>query len=391
MNRPLLVIQIATTLWFLSRQATVTAAEIQSILVGEPAAVADNSGDTWVSAWAKSGAVYSPSDDTDGFRRMGSGNLALNRIDGDDPLKLSGVTINPMGDYGAGGEEAADGCTWKSSGCYAVDGVLYWVVARHKYGEKSGDPTKRQTAANASIIKSTNYGRTWVRSAKENYEAPMFPGRRFATPYFVEYGQDGKATVDAGDRFLYAVSNNGFWDNGDNLMLTIELKENCQVRARIPDFVEPGAMSVESEGAKVPTTVFGNYLELGQRRRGEKLRITYPLPLATEEVEIGNPGFHHYRYRVSWKGDTVVKMEPLNNDQATGYSDFDKKQVRVFYGKDGPGPLYQREAQIKGAEPDLAPLHLDDGSLDFWSGLNRAQPSPSSAGKASSSTAQHSP
>jgi hypothetical protein len=144
------------------------AAEVHSVELGQPVPLADNSGDTWVSAWAKNGAVYTPSNDTDGFRRIGSGNLAFNRIDGEDPLKLSGVTINPMGEYGGGAEEGPDGCTWKSSGCYSVDGVLYWVVARHKYGEKSGDPTRRQTAANASIIKSTDQGRTWSRPVKEN-------------------------------------------------------------------------------------------------------------------------------------------------------------------------------------------------------------------------------
>ena len=101
-------------------------AEIRSVEIGQPVPLANNAGDTWVSAWAKNGAVYTPSDDTDGFRKIGPGNLAFNRIDGEDPLKLSGVTINPMGDYGAGAEELSDGCTWKSSGCYAVDDVLYW-------------------------------------------------------------------------------------------------------------------------------------------------------------------------------------------------------------------------------------------------------------------------
>ena len=71
-----------------------------------------------------------------------------------------------MPDYGKWAEEGPDGCTWKSSGCYAVDGVIYWVVARHKYGDKSGDAKKRQTAVNASIIKSTDFGKTWTRSAK---------------------------------------------------------------------------------------------------------------------------------------------------------------------------------------------------------------------------------
>ena len=62
-------------------------------------------------------------------------------------------------------------------------------MARHKYGEDSGDPHRRQTAQNASIIKSTDHGRTWSRPVGENYQHPIFPGRRFATPYFVEYGR----------------------------------------------------------------------------------------------------------------------------------------------------------------------------------------------------------
>ena len=156
-------------------------------------------------------------------------------------------------------------------------------------------------------------------------------------------------------------------------LLTIQLREACKVRVRVPDFVEPNGMRVEANGATVQAKVFGNYLELGLRTRGETIRITYPLPLTTEEVEIGNPGFRHYRYRVTWKGDTVVRMEPLGNEYATGYSDFDNKQVPVFYGKEGPGPLYQREDFVKEAEPEPSPLHLDDGSLDFWAGLEKPE------------------
>ena len=196
-----------------------TAVEIRAIEVGQPIPISDNRGDTWVSAWADNDGIYTPSDDTYGFRNVGWCNVAFNRLDGQEPAKLSGVTVNPMADYGAANEAGADGCTWKSSGCYALDGILYWVVARHKYGETSGDPHRRQSAANASIIKSTDHGRTWLRSAKENYEHPMFPGRRFATPYFVEYGRNGQASVDRAEQFVYAVSNNGFWDNGDNLVL----------------------------------------------------------------------------------------------------------------------------------------------------------------------------
>jgi hypothetical protein len=36
----------------------------------------------------------------------------------------------------------------------------------------------------------------------------------------VDYGQDGReAFADGADRFVYAISNNGFWDNGDDQVL----------------------------------------------------------------------------------------------------------------------------------------------------------------------------
>ena len=190
-----------------------------AIRVEAPIALTDNLGDTWVAAWAADGTVYTPSDDTKGFHSATSSNIAFNKVLGDDARKLSGVTINPMSGYGKEAQQGPDGCTWKSSGCYCLDGTIYWVVARHKYGESSGDPKRRQSAGNASIIKSTDFGKTWTRSASENYDQPMFPGSRFATPYFVEYGQDGRASVDNADRYVYALSNDGFWDNGNNLIL----------------------------------------------------------------------------------------------------------------------------------------------------------------------------
>ena len=31
------------------------------------------------------------------------------------------------------------------------------------------------------------------------------------------------------------------------------------------------------------------------------------------ETAIGNPGFRTFRYRVTWKGDTVIRMTPLGD------------------------------------------------------------------------------
>ncbi|MFN8009610.1 MAG: hypothetical protein U0V70_21770 [Terriglobia bacterium] len=154
-------------------------------------------------------------------------------------------------------------------------------------------------------------------------------------------------------------------------LVTLKLKKDCNVRVRIPDFANPGDVAVEVNGVRTQANSFGNYLMLGQHSADEMIRVSYPLPLATEEVEIGNPGFRHYRYRVTWKGDTVIRMEPLGKEFATGYSEFDGKEVPVFYGNEGPSPLYQRQALAKDTQPALSLIHLDDGSLDFWAGLSR--------------------
>jgi hypothetical protein len=194
-----------------------------SVKVGQPQPVCNNQGDTWVSAFCTGDTIYSPSNDTKGFYNDGSSfnsNIAFNKIVLLNKYpNIYGTTINQMADYGKLGQEEADGCTWKSSGCYAVDGVIYWVIARHKYGDNAVDPKKRQTAQNASIIKSKDFGRTWIKNANENYSNPMFLGNRFSTPYFIEYRISGSGSVDNSDKYIYAVSNNGYWDNGDNLIL----------------------------------------------------------------------------------------------------------------------------------------------------------------------------
>ena len=193
---------------------------ITSVTVGDAVILPQNRGDTWVPAWTAQGDLFTPSNDSKGFKDAGSGNVMFNKITGDTPAKLTGQTINLMADYGKENQVGPDQCSWKSSGAAAIDGALYWVVARHNYGESSGDPKHRQTAQNASIIKSLDGGKTWTRSEKENYDHPMFPGKRFATPYFVNYGQDGhEAIADGSDKYVYALANDGFWDNGDDMVL----------------------------------------------------------------------------------------------------------------------------------------------------------------------------
>jgi hypothetical protein len=216
--------------------------------VGKPVYVADNTGDTWCPAWTPGGDIFSPSNDTKGFHLAGKGNLMFNRIIGDKAAKLTGETVNAMAEYGDHAEEGPDVCSWKTGGCASIDGALYLLVGRHKYGEKSGDATRRQTAQNTSFIRSTDDGKSWVRSASENYARPMFPGLRFGAPFFVNYGQDGReAAADGNDHFIYAISNNGFWDNGDDMVLGRVLRSKmAQLRGKDWEFFRGGDGAVDS-------------------------------------------------------------------------------------------------------------------------------------------------
>src|SRR5579859_6678474 len=94
---------------------------IRSVHVGNPISVLDNQGDTWVTAWGRDGALYSPSNDTFGFHRVCNSNIAFNRIDGDDPAWLTGQTVNTMADFGVSSQEGPDKRNWKSTGCTSVD------------------------------------------------------------------------------------------------------------------------------------------------------------------------------------------------------------------------------------------------------------------------------
>ncbi len=149
-------------------------------------------------------------------------------------------------------------------------------------------------------------------------------------------------------------------------LLTIDLRQACCVRVRIPDFISPQQLKITSAQQAIEPTICGNFIDLGSRKAGEHLELFYPQPIFTTCESIGNPGFRQYTYQVTWKGDTVVKIVPLSEDVNTGYSEIEGKFVPCYYGTHGPGALYQRSAlaQVQFAEPSV--LYPDDGTLNFW-------------------------
>jgi len=180
--------------------------------------IASSVGDEWAPTWADDGNLYTGNDDGSSFGGIKSSSVAFGKLIGDDPFKLQGITISDMGGYGKN-EMGSDHANWKTMNSYCVDGSLYMFVTRCQYPEQSGDTNHRHIFKNSSIIKSTDKGRTWTRPAEESFNHPMFPGLKFGAPYFVWYGQDGKASVDNAGKYVYAVANNGHFEDGDYYIL----------------------------------------------------------------------------------------------------------------------------------------------------------------------------
>jgi hypothetical protein len=194
-----------------------TSMPIVDVQLGTPTYF-DYGGDSWDPAWAQDDDLYSAVNDGPGFGTL-KRNIGFNRISGNDPLTLTGHLQNIMDEYGEmNAPIASDGRNWKSGGSISIDGMLYMSVGMDRYVDAGYGG--RQTRINSSIIKSSDHGLLWSRPMKENLDSPMFPGMRFATPFFIHFGKEyAAATVDNADRYVYATSNNGFWDNGDNYIV----------------------------------------------------------------------------------------------------------------------------------------------------------------------------
>ncbi|MHB1294870.1 MAG: hypothetical protein ACYC4R_07710 [Anaerolineae bacterium] len=149
-------------------------------------------------------------------------------------------------------------------------------------------------------------------------------------------------------------------------LLTVDLTAAAKVRVRIPEFVQPEQMQVEIGGQRAASRVWGNYLEIDEQPAGTSIAVSYPLPVVDEEFSVGCPGFRQYHYRAMWKGDTVLRMDPIGNEYRTGYSDFEHAYVPVYYGVEGPGPLYQREGWFADQTPTPSDIQMDKGALDLW-------------------------
>jgi hypothetical protein len=189
-------------------------ARILKATLGERVPLRSSNGDVWTSTWADDDNLYAASDDSKGFNNACNNNLVVSRISGSSPPDLTGNSVNCMAAFGKGAElRKEDGASWKASGLICIDGVLYLAVSRHFYADKRGRNFWIQETWDASIIKSTDHGKSW--SAAPGLDHAMFPGRLFSNPFFVQYGKNGQGVRHGADEYVYAISNDGTWNNGN--------------------------------------------------------------------------------------------------------------------------------------------------------------------------------
>ncbi len=201
-------------------------------------------GDTFYNTVGPDGDTISTANDTLGVNNKCKGtdpdnigsDIAILAARGADPSRLTVTTVNCMTSYGhrAGGTDPGpDGCSWKTGGITRVGKVIYLAVARQLHTCDKNQTIGLQPSFNASIIKSTDGGKTWTNpwgttssdgaappynNAVGRYRA-MFPGQSFSAPFFIQYGPGNTQTVDGANKYLYAVSNDGYTYNGNYLHL----------------------------------------------------------------------------------------------------------------------------------------------------------------------------
>lgn len=223
-----------------------------------------SNGDTWDFAWADDGSIYSFNCDGRGYGKFAARNISFNRLVGDRWNELIGTAVDSMR-YGGANERKPDLSNWKTTGAESIDGVLYAFVANNWYGNQDAyggsepEHNLRQTVMNMSLICSTDHGQTWTRDAAENYSHPMWSSKKFSTAFFVKYGQDGgRTSQDGQDKYVYAISNDGYWNCGSHFYLGRVLRPKIgRLQAADWDFYADGRWTKNVEDA-TPLTGFSN-------------------------------------------------------------------------------------------------------------------------------------
>jgi len=66
----------------------------------------------------------------------------------------------------------------------------------HNLGKRTNENMEKCHGYDAQIFMSKDKGRTWEPDIRMVEKAPMFPGRDFGSPCFINYGKDNEGAID---------------------------------------------------------------------------------------------------------------------------------------------------------------------------------------------------
>jgi hypothetical protein len=140
----------------------------------------------------------------------------------------------------------------------------------------------------------------------------------------------------------------------------VTLAKALRVAMRVPGFTEPRAVTASWREGPLELRVVGGYAVTEPLPAGAIVVFRYPLAERREEVTIGNEGFQQYRFTLQWRGSTVMRLTPGDNP-STGRSHLMPEPVRLYYGAEGPHPLYGGREPLPEAPASPRPLHRTAG------------------------------
>jgi len=151
-------------------------------------------GDLWPSCWAGNDKLYAANGDGKGFSLDGDfADIAVSEITG-TPGSLSGATISEGNQVGSIWSGA--GYNRKPTGMVCVGDTMYLAVQDLAL-DFNDVPA-------ATILKSTDHGRTWTWDKSK----PMFADHVFTTIWFADFGRGGALAPDG---YVYAYGLDGNW------------------------------------------------------------------------------------------------------------------------------------------------------------------------------------
>lgn len=197
-------------------------------------------GDTYYNCHSSNGFTYLTVDDTHGFDQNGGGvgsNMQLAEFTAEFPFV--GVTVNFLSGFGGlGSTNGIDSRSPKDAGLFCMANDLIMFSGRQLNNGGAGPPAFTQTAG--TVMWSPDHGVTW-----NNYQNPatftttgallsptttsMFaqsPSTWGSATFVMYCGDDGTFGYlstcnrqDNANAFIYAIANDGYWNNGNSLYL----------------------------------------------------------------------------------------------------------------------------------------------------------------------------